>query len=287
MSDADALTRRAPKVLIVDDDSAAAKFISSRCLAMGLDVQTATNGLQALIRVRQDPPDVMILDVNMPELDGLSVCSTLLEPGRKAIDIILISGYPTEETFARCESLGAKFASKGRGLWDTIRSTLDNIFPGMSVEIPEEGPSAAPELRARPVILVIDDDPDVAKFIATRLQKCGADALLASDGLQGYKIAAREKPNVIISDCAMPGADINFLMWRLRSTPSLENVPVFAITGYSFGSATVDTLRKEFFGRRGVEGIFKKPIDIDELFAAIKTRCPLAYEPWRKTRGAA
>jgi CheY-like chemotaxis protein len=281
MSDADGASRRPPRALIVDDDSAAVKFIADRCLKMGVAVETAPNGLQALVKARQNPPDVLIVDMRMPGLDGLSLCTTLLGPGRKGIDIILISGCADDETVARADSLGAAFAAKGPSLWNTLRGNLETMFPGMTVELLGDEKPPTGRVRERPIVLVIDDDPDVAKFLLSRLQKCGVDALSAPNGLRGYQIAAREKPNLIISDCAMPEADINFLMWRLRSTPALEKTPVLAITARDYDTATLDALKRELFGRRGVEAIFKKPLDIDALFTAIQKYCPLEYTSWR------
>jgi len=285
MTDADEASRRPPRALIVDDDSAAVKFIADRCAKMGVAIETAPNALQALVKARQSPPDVLIVDMRMPDLDGLSLCTTLLGPGRKGIDIILISGYADDETVTRADSLGATFAAKGPALWSTVRTNLEAMFPGMTVETFEaEKPSAA-RVRERPLILVIDDDPDVAKFLISRLQKCGVDAVSAPNGLRGYQIAVREKPNVIVSDCAMPEADINFLMWRLRSTPALEKTPVLAITAH-YDAASLEALKRDLFGRRGVDEVFRKPLDIDTLFAAIGKHCPLQYKSWRGNAGA-
>jgi CheY-like chemotaxis protein len=281
MIEAEELGRRPPRALIVDDDSAAVKFIADRCTKMGVAVETAPNGLQALVKARQNPPDVLIVDMNMPGLDGLSLCTTLLGPGRKGIDIILISGYANDEAAMRADSMGATFAAKGPALWGTLRTNLEAMFPGMTVELFNEEKAAAGQVRERPLILVIDDDPDVAKFLLSRLQKCGVDAISAPNGLRGYQLAVREKPNLIISDCAMPEADINFLMWRLRSTPALEKTPVLAITAHHYDAMTIDALKRELFGRRGVEMVLKKPLDIDALFTAIQQYCPLQYTPWR------
>ncbi len=59
---------RVPKILIADDDRGIARFLATRCAKMGFEVQTAANGLQALIMARQNHPDVLIVDINMPEL---------------------------------------------------------------------------------------------------------------------------------------------------------------------------------------------------------------------------
>ncbi|HUI97625.1 MAG TPA: response regulator [Xanthobacteraceae bacterium] len=283
MTDTDltGVDRRAPKVLIVDDDPAAVKFLADRCRKMGLTVQTATNGLQALIMARQNLPDALIVDVHMPELDGLSLCSRVLDPQQFGIDIIVMSGYADGEAAERCDSLGATYVRKGPALWPTVQSALAQIFPGMTVEM-RDPPTAAPrKVREQPLILVIDDDPDIGKFLTTRLRKCGVDVMFAADAKRGYHIAVRERPSVIISDYFMSAADIHFLLWRLRSTAGMENVPVLAITGAALDDWTTANLKKGEFGRRGVERVFRKPLDIDELFSELKRYCALNYQPAR------
>ena len=63
-------SHKAPKVLIADDDPAIVKLLADRCAKMGFAVETAANGMQLLIKARRNHPDIMIIDVNMPELDG-------------------------------------------------------------------------------------------------------------------------------------------------------------------------------------------------------------------------
>ncbi len=70
-------TPMAPKMLIADDDPAVVRLLANRCTKMGFDVETATNGIQALVQARRSPFDVVIIDVNMPHLDGLSICALL------------------------------------------------------------------------------------------------------------------------------------------------------------------------------------------------------------------
>jgi CheY-like chemotaxis protein len=278
MYDAQAASRRRPRALIVDDDPAVVKFLHDRCINMGLEVQGASNGLQALIMARRDPPDVLIIDVHIPELDGLSLCSTLLEPGRKSIDVIVVSGSAETQTMERCRSLGATYAPKGPKLWKAVRAAIKEIFPGMAVDLEEPKNATLTKVRERPLVLVIDDDPDIGKFLISRLRKCGVDAVLAADGRQGYQIAVRETPSVVISDYFMPTADINFFLWRLRSTPGFEKTPVFAMTAYDLDEQTEKSLTGGVFGRRGVERLFKKPLDIDELFVAVQRYCALKYQ---------
>ena len=268
---------RQPRVLVVDDDPDALTFISDRCRRMGLAVHTTTSGFHALAMMQKHRPDALIVDVHMPELDGISLCARKLDPDQIGIDVIVISGYEELETAERCGKFGATYVRKGPELWPAVQSALHAIFPGMTVERRDGSRSAAPDVRERPLILVIDDDPDVGKFLATRLRRCGFDVLFTTDGKRGFDLAIREKPSVILSDYFMPVANINFLLWRLRSTPSVADTPVFAMTARKLDERIAERLMKGHLGQRGVERIFHKPLDIAQLLSALKDHCAPNY----------
>jgi CheY-like chemotaxis protein len=73
----------APRILIADDDPSIVRLLADRCNLMGFEVETASNGTQALRRIRQGGIDTLIIDVQMPELDGLSVSAYLLEYSKR------------------------------------------------------------------------------------------------------------------------------------------------------------------------------------------------------------
>ena len=79
-------------MLIVDDDPSVLRLIADHCARIGFDVETAANGIQALVKANWVRPDVLIIDVNMPEADGLSVCEHLLHPMNEPLPVIVISG---------------------------------------------------------------------------------------------------------------------------------------------------------------------------------------------------
>src|SRR5690349_2589504 len=104
---------RVPRVLIADDDPGILRFIAGRVAKLGFKVQTATNGIQALILATQGHPDVLITDINMPEADGLSLTARLLQPNRTPIDVIVITASSYSDSLERCESFGAFYVRKG------------------------------------------------------------------------------------------------------------------------------------------------------------------------------
>lgn len=96
------------KILVVDDEPSIVDVLTRFLSREGYNVITAANGREALERVRQDPPDLILLDVTMPELDGFAVCQQLKEDQRTAlIPITMLTGLDDREHRTRGIDAGA------------------------------------------------------------------------------------------------------------------------------------------------------------------------------------
>jgi CheY-like chemotaxis protein len=274
MTDAMGALHTAPKMLIADDDPDILRLLAERCKALGFEVETARNGIKALIVARRSHPDILILDVNMPEADGLSVCVRLLESVGNSAAVVVITGSTDPDTIHRCESLGAFYVRKGPEFWKALASALSVIFPHMADRVQElEKRSKDGGVRKRPRVLLVDDDPEVEMFLSSRLAKFGVDMLYAADGVQGYQIACKSAPGAIICDYSMTNGGAQYLLARLRSTPGTENIPFFVISGRQLDALTKETLKRRICGYPGAASIFQKSFDVDELFGALQKVC--------------
>ena len=101
-------------MLIADDDPSVVSALAIECARMGSKVDTANNGLQALMKANKNKPDILVIDVNMPEVDGLSVCAHLLDPAKQPMNVIVVTGSRDLETIERCENFGAFYTKKCR-----------------------------------------------------------------------------------------------------------------------------------------------------------------------------
>jgi len=89
----------APRVLIVDDENDFIELVKFRLAALGCEFLIANDGVQALSQARQFKPDLILLDILLPDLDGLSVCEILRrQPATKKIPIIFMSALSSEVT---------------------------------------------------------------------------------------------------------------------------------------------------------------------------------------------
>ncbi len=96
------------KILVVDDEPEMVKFMRMRLEASGYEVLEAYNGKEALEKAHKEKPDLVILDIMMPELDGFGVCRKLkIDSEYKSTPIIMltIKFQPNDIKFA--EAMGA------------------------------------------------------------------------------------------------------------------------------------------------------------------------------------
>ena len=105
---------RKKKILIVDDHAELLELLRVQFKEEGFAVATANNGVDAIRKARALLPDLIVLDVKLPELDGFAVCETLRnDPATGSTPVVMITGLPGELT--RCagiESGATDFVSK-------------------------------------------------------------------------------------------------------------------------------------------------------------------------------
>jgi chemosensory pili system protein ChpA (sensor histidine kinase/response regulator) len=123
----------------------------------------------------------------------------------------------------------------------------------------------AQEVRARPVVMVVDDSLTVRKITSKHLQKRGMDVLVAKDGLDAVEQLRDHLPDVMLVDIEMPRMDGYELTTRVRSDETLRHIPIIMITS----RAGAKHRQKAF--ELGVDMYMSKPYQEEELFKNIDT----------------
>jgi two-component system KDP operon response regulator KdpE len=93
------------RILLVDDEIGIIKFVRAKLAAQGYDVLTAMDGAQAIHVFETELPDLIVLDITMPKMDGFEVCSRIREWSQ--IPIIMLSARGDEMDKVKCLELGA------------------------------------------------------------------------------------------------------------------------------------------------------------------------------------
>lgn len=108
-------------------------------------------------------------------------------------------------------------------------------------------------------VLYIEDDSDSQRLIERVLKNHGYDVHVASDGLEGVKIADKIMPRLILMDINLPHIDGRAVTTRLRSLPHLTKTPIVALT------ADISDGGRELALAAGCVGFLNKPIDVDKF----------------------
>jgi len=119
------------RVLLVEDDTALASMIADFLTPHGFEVAIETRGDDAVERIRSENPDVVVLDVNLPGLDGFTVCRTVRERYRGAIVMLTARGEEIDEVLgfeAGADDYMAK-PVRPRALLARLRTHLRRVTP--------------------------------------------------------------------------------------------------------------------------------------------------------------
>ncbi len=119
-----------PLILVVEDSPTQAKQIAAALTAYDLRVAIAGDGLDALRMVDSDPPAVVILDVNLPTMDGYQVCSRLKRDSRTArIPVIMLTAYDSADATLQGLEVGADdYIAKDEFTSENLLATLDSYL---------------------------------------------------------------------------------------------------------------------------------------------------------------
>jgi DNA-binding response OmpR family regulator len=119
-----------PKVLVVDDDPEFAELLRYQLELQGCEIVVASNGVEALSLARSQLPDVILLDLMLPDLDGFSVCQILqAQPSTKGIPVFIVSALDEPWGGQRgCKARFSKYFKKPvdlRTLGQSVRTSWE------------------------------------------------------------------------------------------------------------------------------------------------------------------
>ena len=122
-----------------------------------------------------------------------------------------------------------------------------------------------------PKLLIVDDKWENRSVIIELLQPLGFKVLEASNGLEGLEQAAKEKPDLIMADVVMPELDGFEMTKRIRATPDLKNIVVFA-----FSASVFDSYQQKS-RQAGCDDFITKPLQVEELLLKLQQHLQLEW----------
>lgn len=115
----------------------------------------------------------------------------------------------------------------------------------------------------KPTVLIVDDDQVVCQHLSSLLRAAGYPSKSTLDPVQGFMVAQRERPGLILLDVNLPAGGGLRMLERLIKTTTTQLIPVIVIT------ASTDQALEGEVRAKGAAGFIRKPIDSERLLAAM------------------
>ena len=209
---------RSGTVLVVDDDAAVRDLLGRFMSREGFHVETAADGAAGLRRARELLPDVITLDVLMPELDGWSVLTALKsDPALADIPVVMLTVLDDKSTgFA----LGvSEYLTK-----PIDRKRLADVLGRFT---PDRGGPDGSDVRP---VLLVEDDAATSSQLQRALEKQGWSVATAANGRIALERLSERLPSLILLDLMMPEMDGFEFLEALRQHSEASGIPVVVIT---------------------------------------------------------
>jgi signal transduction histidine kinase/DNA-binding response OmpR family regulator len=199
-------------VLIIDDEKPAHELLERELAGAGYHILHAAGGREGLKLAKQARPDVITLDIIMPDLDGWSVLKALkADPELCDIPVVLVT------------IMGDRDLGFALGAADYITKPFDREVLMRAVGRHVRGGDRAQ-------VLVVDDDPKTRDMLRRTLQKAGWTVAEAANGCEALEALERAKPALVLLDLLMPDMDGFEVLERLNGDATWREVPVIIVT---------------------------------------------------------
>jgi len=235
-------------VLVVDDDPDMVRTVRSYLEEEGLAVLSASTGAEGASLAADRHPDVILLDLLLPDQSGLELLQVLKrDPATARIPVLVISIMND--------------AVKGltMGAADYLVKPVDRAAVVRAVQRLLDG-QGEPE----PMVLVVDDEHDTAELIRDTLRSEGLRTQVAHDGRQALELIARKRPDLVILDIMMPEMSGFEVLEALARDQATSTIPVLVLTARGDESDVRRGLAL------GAKRYLSKPFDLRALIGEVR-----------------
>ena len=265
------------RILVVDDVDANLRLLEARLSAEYYEVLTARDGATGLALAASHQPDIVLLDVMMPGLDGFAVCRKLKEdPETRHIPVVLVTAL---------DGRADRVAGLECGADDFLTKPIDDVMLFARVRSLTRLKAIIDELREREAsgrrmgviagaasrlgggggrILIVDDNPRQAERLSAELSV--EHRPVVEPDPEKALIAARGPVDLMIVNAAAKGFDGLRLAAQVRLDEATRNLPLLAVVDFDDRPRLVKALEI------GVNDLLARPVDPGELSARARTQ---------------
>jgi len=234
--------RSAVRILIVDDDQRLLDLLENTLTSIGYTTSSVKSASQALHYLSNRVYDLVISDINMPEMDGFELLKQIRD-SHPQLPVIFITGVARPDIIGKANPEG--FLAKPfriSNLEELIEKTLQGKEEKLDIHLRR--------------ILVIDDDDNFREMLTEALRVCDYITVPASSSKEALEILQTAKVDAVIADIKMPVMDGVSLARTIKD--KYPDLPVILITAYhTFERYSYDDQKKV------ADGVLQKPFGLE------------------------
>ncbi|OGF61685.1 hypothetical protein A2662_02220 [Candidatus Giovannonibacteria bacterium RIFCSPHIGHO2_01_FULL_45_33] len=232
------------KILIVEDEMVHLNVMKAKLEYEGYQIVTATDGETGYKMLDSEKPDLVLLDIMLPKMNGFEFLAKAKEEGKTGkIPIIVVSnsGQPVE--IDKALKLGAKdYLIKAEFNPSDVLEKAETVL-GLSprkqvaannkatpVSAASISPAGKDAKSGKTKILIVEDDKFLRDLILQKLQREGFDTVPALDGEEGLKLAKEKMPDLVLLDLILPGLDGFEVLKQIKADAQTKQIPVIVLS---------------------------------------------------------
>ncbi len=210
-------------VLVIDDEDDSRDLMANMLEECGCEVATADAGNRALAEARKRQPDLIMLDLMMPSMDGWQVLQALKADAElRHIPVVIAS-------IVAGENQGAVIGAVDLLQKPFSREELQRVLGA----------------RLRPKVLVVEDNDLDQHVFGSSLAAAGVEYRIATNGRDALVAVEQFSPDLILLDLLLPEMDGMEFLQRLRANPLHEQLPVFIVTAKELSNDETELLHQQ------------------------------------------
>ena len=241
-----------PRVLVVEDNPLNLKLVRDVLGAAGYDVVAAASGEEGLQVATEQPPDLVLMDLQLPGIDGVETMLRMRAgPVPDDVPVIAVTAF----------AMAGDQVNAARAGFDgyiekpiSVRGLVNDVQ-----DLPRGG---ATDDHDPPTILAVDDQPPNLRLLKAVLEPHGYQVVSTSSGLEALAMLEDHDVDMVLLDVVMPGLDGYEVCRRIRAGERTAYLPVVMITA-SGGQQRRAALEA------GADDFVTKPFDQSELLARV------------------
>ena len=248
------------KIIIAEDDPMIAEIYEKKFAEAGFEVAVADSGDQVLVLHKKDKPDIILLDLLLPKLNGFQVIESIRKTDHDT-KIIVFSNLNQAEDRERASQLGANgFVTKASYSPSDLvaevkrqvnQLTEEKINGEREMRRAENGGSAS-AMPAKGKILMMEDEEIFRDMFGEKLRGDGYDVDFAKEGTEAIKKATTGNYGLFIVDMVMPNITGEEVVVKLKREEKTKNIPIIVL------SASVDEAVQRSMEKEGISEFFVK-----------------------------